>query len=104
MEAKARHELEATVAARHELGPGHDNELVAGFLDRIDRELDRRVDERIAERLPRKAEHHAITPIVLGSLGLSIPLLAIAGGTAGLAGVALVCIAIVLVNLAVLRR
>jgi len=50
--------------------------------------------------------HHAapMIPLVLGSLGLSIPLLAIAGDKAGLAGIALVCIAIVLVNLIAVRR
>ena len=44
-------------------------------------------------------EHHAITPLVLGSLALSIPLIAVAGAQAGSFGVAMVCIAIVLVNL-----
>jgi len=38
---------------------------------------------------------------VLGSLGVSIPLIAIAGHDPGLAGIALVCVAIVLVNLIV---
>ena len=51
-------------------------------------------------RLPRRdKEHHAITPLVLGSLALSIPLIAVAGAQAGAFGVAMVCIAIVLVNL-----
>ena len=54
VEPVARHELEATVAARQELGPGHDDELIAGFLDRIEREIDRRVDERVAMRGPAK--------------------------------------------------
>ena len=96
VESETRHELEATVAARRELGPAHDEELIAGFLDRIDREIDRRVDERVARKLPRKKGHgHSIA---LPSLGIAIPLIAIAGGTAGLAGVIAVCIAIVLVN------
>jgi uncharacterized membrane protein YtjA (UPF0391 family) len=38
-------------------------------------------------------------PLALGSLGLAIPLMGIAGGTAGFPGVLAVCIAIVLVNL-----
>ena len=45
-----------------------------------------------------------ITPLVLGSLALSIPLIAVAGAQAGPFGVAMVCIAIVLVNLFVARR
>jgi hypothetical protein len=36
-----------TLAARQELGPEHDAQLIAGFLDRIEHELDRRVDERV---------------------------------------------------------
>ena len=50
VEPVARHELEATLAARQELGPAHDDQLVAGFLDRIEKEIDRRVDERVALR------------------------------------------------------
>jgi hypothetical protein len=38
-------------------------------------------------------------PLALGSLGLSIPLMGIAGGLAGFPGILVVCIAIVLVNL-----
>lgn len=104
VEPKLQRELEATVEARRELGSGHDDELVAGFLDRIEGEVDRRVDERVARRVPQASDRGASIPIVLGSLGLSIPLLAVAGGAAGLAGIALVCLAIVLVNLAALRR
>ena len=98
-----RQELEATLAARRELGPGHDDHLVAGFLERIDREIDRRVEERLARRV-RARRQGAITPLVLGSLGLSIPLMGIAGGTGGVAGIALVCLAIVLVNFFAARR
>jgi hypothetical protein len=38
-------------------------------------------------------------PLALGSLGLAIPLIAIAGAKADTAGVIAVCIAIVFVNL-----
>jgi hypothetical protein len=54
VEPVARHELEATIAARQELGPAHDDQLIAGFLDRIEKEIDRRVDDRIASRAPKK--------------------------------------------------
>jgi hypothetical protein len=36
--------------------------------------------------------------VPLGSLGIAIPLIGAAGGTAGFPGVLIVCIAIVLVN------
>ncbi len=83
METEARQELEATLAARRELGPGHDEHLIEGFLQRMEREIDRRVDERIAARGPRKRGGSPLHP---GNLALCIPIIAIAGGIGGLAG------------------
>ena len=91
-----REELQAHVAARRELGPEYEPELVDSFLERIEGKLDQRQHGKAARR---DKEHHAITPLVLGSLALSIPLIAVAGAQAGAFGVAIVCIAIVLVNL-----
>jgi hypothetical protein len=90
-------ELEATIRARQEVGSELEPQLVERFVDRIEAEIDRRVDQRLAQRRP--ARTGSITPMVLGSLGISIPLIAIAGGTAGLGGIVAVCIALVLVNL-----
>jgi hypothetical protein len=91
-----REELQAHVAARRELGPEYEPELVDSFLERVEGKLDQRHRGKAARR---DTEHHAITPLVLGSLALSIPLIAVAGAQAGSFGVAMVCIAIVLVNL-----
>jgi hypothetical protein len=98
-----REELEAHVAARRELGPEYEPELVDSFLERIEGKVDKRNRGKAARR---QQEHHPITPLVLGSLALSIPLIAVAGNHAGAFGVAMVCIAIVLVNLfvALFRR
>ena len=90
-----RDQLHAAIEARRELGPDYEPQLVESFLARIEQ----RLEERQAPLPSRKIDHHAITPIVLGSLGVSIPLIAIAGHDPGLAGIALVCVAIVLVNL-----
>jgi hypothetical protein len=89
-------ELRATIAARRELGPGHDEQLVAGFLDRIEREIDRRVDDRVSKRAPGKRGGSVLHP---GNLALCIPLVAIAGGIGGLAGliVAFAALAVVFV-------
>jgi hypothetical protein len=87
----AKRELEVTLAARKELGPEHDDQLVAGFLDRIDRELDRRVDERIAQRSPAKRRGSPLHP---GNIAVCIPIIAIAGGIGGLAGLITAFIAI----------
>ena len=94
-------ELRAVVAARRELGPEYEPELMDSFLERIEKRVDERRHGKAARR---DKEHHAITPLVLGSLALSIPLIAVAGAQAGPFGVAMVCIAIVLVNLFVARR
>jgi hypothetical protein len=96
-----RDELRAAIGARHELGQEYEPHIVDAFLERMERRLEERGSRNPARR---DHEHHAMTPMVLGSLGLSIPLLGIAGGTAGLAGVAIVAVAIVLVNLIALRR
>jgi hypothetical protein len=91
-----REELQAHVAARRELGPEYEPELVDSFLERIEKRLEPRGHGKAARR---EQEHHPITPLVLGSLALSIPLIAVAGSKAGAFGVAMVCVAIVLVNL-----
>ena len=83
METEARQEIEATLAARRELGPEHDDHLIAGFLQRMEQEIDRRVDERIAQRGPRKRGGSPLHP---GNLALCIPIVAIAGGIGHLAG------------------
>src|SRR5262245_17886763 len=94
-EHELRHELEATLHARQELGPAHEAELVARFADKLEAEIEQR-----ARELARKREPDGVNiPLALGSLGISIPLIAIAGSQAGLAGIIAVCVAIVLVNL-----
>ncbi len=69
-------ELKAVVAARKELGPEHDEHLVAGFVDKIEKEIDRRVDAKLATRTRRRGGS-AIHP---ANLAICIPIIAIAGG------------------------
>jgi hypothetical protein len=84
-----------TVAARQELGPAHDDHLITGFLERVDRELDRRVDERLAQRTPAKRRSSPLHP---GNLALCIPIIAVAGGVGGgLPGVIVALVALVIV-------
>jgi hypothetical protein len=94
VEPVARRELEATIAARQELGLAHDTELIAGFLDRIEKEIDRRVDEHVARRGPIK---RASSPLHPGTLGVCIPIVAIAGGIGGVAGLIAAFTALVIV-------
>jgi hypothetical protein len=94
---ETREEFRAALEARRELGEELEPQLIDSFVERIER----RIDERLGERTPARrasppSDHRLALAIV--SLCVSIPLIAIAGGTAGLAGVIAVCIAIVLVN------
>ena len=99
MTVRDREELEAVVAARDELGRDYEPLLVDSFLERVEQQVARRA--KTASRAP---EHRTVTPLILGSLGIAIPLMAVAGSAAGLAGVALVCGAIVIVNVVAMKR
>jgi len=66
-------ELKAVIEARKELGPEHEAHLIAGFLEKIDKEIDRRVDEKIAARRPRSRRSRE------GELGIFVPLFIFAG-------------------------
>jgi hypothetical protein len=102
VEGEARRELEATLRARAELGPAHDDQLVEGFLDRIERELDRRIDERLAARTPPKRGPSPVNP---GNLGVCIPIVVLAGVFGHTAGVVVALALLALVFLvAELRR
>ena len=89
-----RHEAEATLAARQEVGQELEPHLVDRFVERVEQEIERRAQELADQQQP--APHYAHTPLALGSLGIAIPLIAVADTTAA---VIAVCIAIVLVNL-----
>lgn len=93
-----KRELEATLHAREEVGSDLEPQLVESFVDKIDAEIDRRVDEQIAHHRRSRPSGGLPIAVPLGSLGIAIPLLGVAGGTAGFPGVLIVCLAIVLVN------
>jgi hypothetical protein len=95
-------EFRAALAARRELGDELEPHVIDSFVERIERRIDQRVQERLPVRQERPSDHALALAIV--SLCVSIPLIAIAGGTAGLSGVIAVCTAIVLVNLVYSRR
>jgi hypothetical protein len=96
IEPTAKRELEATLAARQELGQGHDDALVAGFLDRIEQEIDRRVDERVTRLQPRGRRRSVINP---ANLAICIPIVAVSGGIGHLPGLILAFAALVTVFL-----
>jgi hypothetical protein len=95
-----RQELQATLAARQELGGEMEPALLDAFVARI--------EQRIAERtnageraLDRKREHQK--EMVLGGMAISIPLMAIAAVFTGLAGVITVCVALAVIAIVTAR-
>jgi hypothetical protein len=93
-------ELQAAVEARKELGDDMEPPLVDSFVERIERRLSERNEE--SERsLKRKREHQK--EMVLGAMGISIPLLGIAAVFTGLAGVIVVCAALAVIAVASTR-
>jgi VIT1/CCC1 family predicted Fe2+/Mn2+ transporter len=97
-----RDELEAAIEARKELGAEMEPAVIDAFVERIERRVVERAEE--SERsLQRRREHQK--EMVLGAMGVSIPLLAIAAIFTGLAGVIVVCgaLAVIAVVTAVQR-
>ena len=97
-----REELESVLAARRELGPEREQELVESFLERVERNLERRGTEQ-APMLDRGHEQRRFV-LALASVAVGVPLTAIALGTSGLAALAIVWAGVVLVNFAYARR
>ena len=95
-----REELELAIETRKELGAEREPEVVDAFLERIDQRLAERADAS-EKALERKREHQK--EMILGSMGISIPLLAIAAIFTGLAGVIAVCAALAVIALVVSR-
>ena len=87
-------ELDAAVQARKELGEEMEPAVIDAFVERIEKRLAERTgdDERA---LKRKRDHQK--EMVLGAMGISIPLFAIAAVFTGLAGVIAVCVALAVI-------
>jgi len=95
-----RDELRATIEARKELGDESEAALIEAFVDKMEKELAQRQRET-EQSLRRKRKHQQ--EMVLGSMALAIPLLGVAGAFTGLAGVIVVCAALVLIAFATAR-
>jgi hypothetical protein len=96
-----RKDVEAALEARRELGPAYEDEIVDSFLAKI--------DQRLATRKAAPPEEHrTVTPLVLGSIGLGIPVTAVAlsnaPGAGGIAVAIVAWIAIAAANIAAMLR
>jgi hypothetical protein len=90
-------EVRAAIQARTELGADMEPAIIDAFVERIEQRLADRAGE--GERaLKRKRDHQK--EMVLGAMGISVPLLAIAAVFTGLPGVVAVCVALVAIAVA----
>jgi hypothetical protein len=92
-----REELRAAAAARAELGDEMEPAVIDAFVERIERRLG---DGERA--LQRKRDHQK--EMVLGAMGISVPLLAIAAIFTGLPGVVAVCVALAVIAIVTARQ
>jgi hypothetical protein len=91
-DAVTKDEVRAALEARRELGDAMEPAVVDAFVERIEQSLATRADA--SERaLHRKRNHQK--EMVLGSMAIAVPLLAIAAIFAGLPGVVAICVALV---------
>ena len=95
-----REELQAAIEARKELGDEMEPAVIDAFVERIERRLAERSGEG-EESLKRKQEHQK--EMVLGAMGISVPLLAFAAIFTGIAGVVAVCAALAVIAIASAR-
>src|SRR5215831_3731654 len=89
-----RDELEAAIETRRELGSEMEPAVIDAFVERIEGRISERT-EASERSLKRKRDHQK--EMVLGAMGISVPLLAIAAIFTGLAGVIVVCAALAVV-------
>jgi hypothetical protein len=98
-EAVPRQELETAIAARRELGPEYEDEILDTFLAKVDQRLARGgpTYEESERALKRRRDHQK--EMILGAMGISVPLFIVAALVAGLAGMIVVCATLAVIAL-----
>ena len=91
-DAALRSEVHSAIEARRELGEEMEPALIDAFVARVEHRIADRAAQNERE-LQRKRNHQK--EMVLGSMGISVPLLLFAAIFAGLAGIVVVCVALV---------
>lgn len=95
-----RDDLRSAIEARKELGDEMEPAVLDAFVERMERRLAERADER-EQALKRRRDHQK--EMVLGSMGISVPLLAIAAIFTGIQGVVAVCVALAVIAVVTAR-
>jgi len=90
----SKEELQSAIETRKELDEEMEPVIVDAFVARIEQRLAER-DERSERALQLTRNHQK--EMVLGSMAIGIPMLALAAVFTGLAGIIVVCIALVVI-------
>jgi hypothetical protein len=120
MQQDPRAEIHASVAAHRDLGPGYDDAVAEGLVERIGAEIDKRVDARLGSGHNHQAPAPAPRPgkppgnvagvfMTLGSVALGVGATAVAtslgkNAAAQVVMVLLIWVAIAVINVANARR
>jgi hypothetical protein len=100
-DAELRDELRSAIESRKELGEEMEPAVIDAFVSRIERRIAERAGE--GERaLYVRREHQK--EMVLGSMAISVPLLAVAAVFTGIAGVVAVCVALAVIAIVTTRH
>jgi hypothetical protein len=99
-EVVRKDELEAAIEARKELGAEMEPAVIDSFVERIERRLADRTGMG-DEALRRRRDHQK--EMILGAMGISIPLFALAAIFTGLAGVLAVCAVLAVIAIVTAR-
>jgi hypothetical protein len=102
-EVLRRDELETALEARRELGPEYEDEVLTAFLDKVERRLvERRSSaQESAKALKQRRDHQR--ELILGAMGISVPLFIVAAIFVGLAGIVVVCATLAVIAVAASR-
>jgi hypothetical protein len=95
-----KEELEAAIEARKELGAEMEPAVIDAFVERIERRLVER-DADSERALRRRREHQK--ELLLGAMGISVPLFLVAAIFTGLPGVIAVCAVLAVVAIVAAR-
>ena len=98
-----RDELESAVEARRELGPEYEDEVLNAFLQKVERRLGERGSsaQESAKALKQRRDHQR--EMILGAMGISVPLFIVAAIFVGLAGIIVVCATLAVIAVVVSR-
>jgi hypothetical protein len=98
-----RDELESAIAARRELGPEYEDEILDAFLTKIERRLAQEGAsyEQSEKALKRRRDHQR--EMILGAMGISVPLFVVAAIFTGLAGIIVVAAMVAVIAVVVGR-